>query len=203
MAGSSGRWWLLAGLVASLWGGASWWQDRAIDHGPGVLAPGEPMQRDLPAGLDPLPFDKASLLPRARFAITARILSIEHYDLDDMALFAPIDLALGWGPMSDSEVLAGINISQGNRFFYWRTDKLPIPRRQLESHATNVHVIPGDAGIRGELDRLRVGEVVELEGLLVDVRADRGHWETSLSRSDTGAGACEVLYVNRVSVIPL
>lgn len=201
MAASNGRWWLLAALAVGLWGGISWWQDRPVSAEPGVLTAEEPIQISLPDGLDPLPFAEATLLPRAQFRITARILSVEHYRVDKLAPIAPIDLALGWGPMSDSEVLATLDISQGNRFFYWHTEALPIPRRQLETHATNVHAIPRDAAIRGELERLRVGEVVELAGLLVDVRTEDMRWDTSLSRSDTGAGACEVLYVKRVSIL--
>ena len=52
-----------------------------------------------------------------------------------------------------------------------------------------------------ELARLRVGQVVHLTGLLVDgVRADGMYFSTSLTRSDTGAGACEVMFVQSVAV---
>jgi hypothetical protein len=46
-----------------------------------------------------------------------------------------------------------------------------------------------------------VGQVVHLTGLLVDGRRDDGSFiNTSLTRSDTGAGACEVMLVERVEV---
>jgi hypothetical protein len=53
-----------------------------------------------------------------------------------------------------------------------------------------------------KLDRLRRGgQVVRLSGLLVDgVRDDGMAIRTSLTRNDTGAGACEFLLVQRVEV---
>ena len=43
------------------------------------------------------------------------------------------------------------------------------------------------------LGRLRAGSVVELRGQLVDIEGGEGGMRTSLSRADTGAGACEIL----------
>jgi hypothetical protein len=57
--------------------------------------------------------------------------------------------------------------------------------------------------IAKQLARLRPGEVVTLSGELVDGVRDDGMWiKTSLVRDDTGAGACEVLLVSDVAVLP-
>jgi len=41
-----------------------------------------------------------------------------------------------------------------------------------------------------------VGQIVHLEGYLVDIdSAETGSIRTSLTRDDTGAGACEIIYV--------
>ena len=50
-----------------------------------------------------------------------RILHREDYSLGSLASLVPTDFAVGWGRMSDSAVLAGIEISQANRFYFWRT----------------------------------------------------------------------------------
>jgi hypothetical protein len=53
--------------------------------------------------------------------------------------------------------------------------------------------------VRSQLARLRTGQIVHLTGLLVDaVRKDGAYIHTSLTRSDSGAGACEVMLVERV-----
>jgi hypothetical protein len=45
------------------------------------------------------------------------------------------------------------------------------------------------------------GDVVRLEGDLVDVDGPGGFvWRTSLTRTDTGPGACETLYVRAITI---
>jgi len=61
--------------------------------------------------------------------------------------------------------------------------------------------VPANGRVWKALKGLRVGSVVNLEGLLVDIETtDHGTIKTSLSRDDTGAGACEILYVESVSL---
>ena len=56
-----------------------------------------------------------------------------------------------------------------------------------------------DAVVARQLKRLRVGQVVHLNGYLVNgVRDDGVYINTSLTRSDTGPGACEVMLVEEV-----
>ena len=103
--------------------------------------------------------------------------------------------------MSDETVLAGIDISQGGRWYRWHTSGFPIPRREIERHSANMHMIPADDDVADALDEVRVGHVVSLRGHLVEVRGDDGwRWRSSLTRDDTGARACELVYVERVII---
>jgi hypothetical protein len=102
--------------------------------------------------------------------------------------------------MSDSSVLARIQISQENRFYHWHVTSFPIPRREIEQSSANMHMIPADTAVRAQLDRVRVGEVVHLQGFLVDAARPNGwRWRTSMTRDDTGDGACELVYVESVA----
>lgn len=166
-----------------------------VAHGPGVLAPDEPLQTD-PGKADPFEHAGYRLLPLADFRVKARVLSREDYRFDREADLAPLDLALGWGPMSDSEVLGQIEISQRNRFFFWRVEQFPVPRRDIEHNAANMHIIPADDTVETVLDGVRSGHVVTLQGRLVEARGSDGwRWRSSLTRTDTGKGACELFYV--------
>ena len=78
----------------------------------------------------------------AQFELKAKVLGKERYRFDRVSDFAPYDLALGWGRMSDESVLESIRISQGNRWYFWETDHFPIPRREIETHSGNMHIIP-------------------------------------------------------------
>ena len=193
---------LVALVAVGLWFGWDDWQQREIKHASGMVAAAEPWQRNL-AGAAPFRHGKFMLTPRAEFSVTARVLSGERYRMDTTASLMPRDLALGWGPMSDSSVLAQVAISQSGRFYFWRTrsNVPPIPLPQISESSANMHLIAANASVARTIDRARVGHIIELEGQLVDVRGDNG-WQinTSLTRADVGAGACEIIYVERASV---
>lgn len=140
-----------------------------------------------------------SITPLADFSIEARVLAKEAYHLDRGASLSPVDLALGWGPMSDSAVLSQIRISQSNRFYHWHVDQFPIPREAIETHSANMHMIPADDAIEAQLNDVRVGQLVKIEGYLVQANAKDGfYWKSSLTRQDTGAGACELVFVKKL-----
>jgi hypothetical protein len=195
---------LLAALaVGSLWSGWQQWTSRPVHPPDGAIAPREPLQTDIETATT-VRHGRWTLTPRAQYDITARILGREDYRFDALADLVPEDLALGWGPMSDNRVLAAFEFSQSARFYSWRPRSgLPIARKDVIEHSANTHVIPADAHTRAQLARLRVGEVVRLTGILVDaVRDDGASVRTSMTRTDSGAGACEVMLVERVDILP-
>lgn len=195
---------LLLGAAALLvlLGALSHWRHRSLHPLPGVLAAEAPEQIDLDHGAQ-LQRGDVTLTTRAHFDITARVLSRKDYSWGADADLIPEDLALGWGRMSDSGVLAKIEITQSDRFYYWHVKEFPIPRREIETSSANMHMIPADAGVKRELEQVRQGQVVHIQGFLVDAsRADGWHWNTSMTRDDTGAGACELVYVESLDFVP-
>ena len=51
------------------------------------------------------------------------------------------------------------------------------------------------------LPKLRPGQLVTIDGYLVDVRGPGGFaWNTSRTRTDTGNGACEIVWVDALAV---
>ena len=193
---------LCALVVGSLWNGWQQWTSRPVHPPDGVIAPNEPLQTAIETATT-VHHGRWTLTPRANYDITARILGREDYRFDALAGLVPEDLALGWGPMSDNRVLAAFDISQSARFYTWRPHSaLPIARQDVTEHSANTHVIPADTLTKAQLARLRVGEVVRLTGVLVDAVRDDGAWvRTSMTRTDSGAGACEVMLVERVDVL--
>lgn len=187
-------------VLSKAWGQ---WEHRAIHPADGVLAPNEPLQTDA-NGAPAIVLGRWTLTPRATYDITARILGREDYRFDPIADLAPLDLALGWGHMSDNRVLSSLKISQGARFYSWRpdTESLQIDLNAVAQYSANTHIIPANASVASQLDRLRLGgQVVHLTGLLVDGARDDGMTvRTSLTRTDSGAGACEFMLVQQVQI---
>ncbi len=189
-------------LVAAilLYGGHAFWASRPVHHGPGVIAAEIPSQTGL-NGEKPFEYKGYKITPLASFALAARVLSREDYRLGRESDLSPTDLALGWGRMSDEAVLKAIEINQSGRFYFWRVQSFPIPQREIEVSSANMHMIPADSSVARSLSAVRRGQVVQLHGLLVRIDANDGwHWVSSLSREDTGAGACELIWVESLTV---
>ena len=103
--------------------------------------------------------------------------------------------------MSDQSVLDQLKISQSMRF-YWYEYRLPppIPQNEIARHSTNIHIIPANDSIASACESLRAGELIHLEGELVEATGPGiGTWRSSLRRDDTGNGACELLLVESFS----
>ncbi len=150
-------------------------------------------------------FSSCTLQPRAAFVMQGRILHTRQYDLDWQSVCSPLDLAIGWGPMADPVVDQWITWSQSRRWYFYRLPAgAPVSPGEIARNSSNVHIIPATNNLSRALLKLERGDVVLLEGDLVDATVNLFglHFETrtSLSRSDTGAGACEILYVRRLVV---
>ncbi len=180
------------------------WQivsSRPIHREPGVVAAEDPLQSDLEEPWT-LTRDDFQVIGQAQFSAEVRVLARERYRVGALADVSPLDIAVGWGPMSDSAVLADLKVWQSGRFYFWQyEDEPPIPRRDIETHSANWHLVPADSDVWSKLRGLRVGDVVKLDGMLVNLEnPDVGSRTTSLTREDTGAGACEIVYVKYATI---
>ena len=140
-----------------------------IAYPPGVLIAAEPQQTITTSDDGPFDEGKFHFQPLAHFALDARVLHQKIYRYDHAAALVPVDLAVGWGPMSDQAVLDQLEISQSARFFWYQCKSL------------------------------RTGELIHLSGLLVEATGPEiGTWRSSLSRTDSGNGACELVWVEEI-----
>ncbi|MAT52811.1 MAG: hypothetical protein CMK32_16665 [Porticoccaceae bacterium] len=192
------RWLLILLLVVFTW--RYFDGPPPVPHGQGVTAPESPSQS--PVQGSSFAHKDYRVTPLANFALTARVLSRRDYRFDREADLSPTDLALGWGPMSDSAVLNEFSISQRNRWYFWRADNMVIPRREVEQHSANMHMIPANSAVERQLKAIREGDIVTVQGHLVKVEGGDGwRWVSSLSRGDTGDGSCELVWVTSLSVV--
>jgi hypothetical protein len=175
-------------------------KEDSIDLGPGVLAPNEPYQEKI-SNAASFPFKNFTITPLANFEIQAKVLSRENYSAGREAELSPTDLALGWGRMSDKTVTDTLEIWQSGRWYRWRTQTLPIPKKEIELHSANMHMLPKDENVRSALKKVRRGDIVNIKGYLVRVDSSDGwHWVSSLSRGDSGNGACEIVFLEEIKV---
>lgn len=173
--------------------------EPSVDPGPGAVAPETPIQGR--TDKTPISHQGYTIHPLASFDITARVLSKRPYSSGRESDLSPVDVALGWGPMSDSEVLQHISISQSNRWYRWQVQEFPIPRRAIETNSANMHLIPATDQIAAQMKQIKAGHVISMVGKLVRVQAPDGwHWNSSMTRKDTGGGACELIWVESLVI---
>jgi hypothetical protein len=176
-------------------------EQSSVRRPPGILAAGEPFQVDLES--QPRLVKKGYKIEAlARYSIQARVLRTERYRFDRNADLAPVDLALGWGEMSDSAVIDKLVISQGQRFVEVNySGNPPIAPRSMELQSANVHMVPANDQVDRIIKEVRAGDIVRISGYLIEARGpDGAHMRSSLSREDTGPGACEVMWVERIEL---
>jgi hypothetical protein len=162
----------------------------------------EPAQE--PSGRDPFVEARGSrsfrFTPRAAYDVAARVGASERYRLGAAGVLIPWDFVLTWGAMSREPGWSHVSYLQTGRFYAWRCDDTVEPS-YVSSHTANTHLIPASRRVASALAHVRRGDVVRLEGDLVDVEGPDGFvWKTSLTRTDTGPGACETLYVRAVTI---
>jgi hypothetical protein len=177
------------------------WEEPDPRLPPGVSVPYEPDQ-------DPInpphswQFKNTQVTALANFRVRGRVLLTAHYWRGDGAAVSPVDLTLGWRLMSNQEILDGLHLYSQKRAYAWtgRDGRLPTSEWNIITHSANMHMVPATAEIADRLGAVKRGELVDIHGYLVEIKFPNGGvWRSSLTREDSGEGACELVWVAEVS----
>lgn len=103
---------------------------------------------------------------RSKVSLQGRVLGAKRYR-DAYIAVAPLDLLLGWGPMSDMGVLTPLAIALKDRAF---TIGEPYNEGPF---ALAYHVLPTSREVGVVLGKLRPGMLVELEGVFFELRRNQ------------------------------
>ena len=141
----------------------------------------------------------------ARYKITAVILSKKRYVSDWTSIISPLDYALGWGDVAKPENLEHIEVRQTMRWYRYKFDnECAITQQYISAHSSNHHIIPANNNIRKAVLSAKKNDAIVLEGYLVNVsgkyKGGNVTWRSSETRTDTGNGSCEIMYVTSVKL---
>ena len=141
----------------------------------------------------------------AQYKISAVILSKKKYASDWTSIISPLDLALGWGDVAEPENLEHIEVRQTMRWYRYKFDnECAITQNYISTHSSNHHIIPANDNIRKAVLFAKKNDLIILEGYLVNVsgKYKNGNvvWRSSKTRTDTGNGSCEIMYVTSVKL---
>jgi hypothetical protein len=174
---------------------------RPVGQPPGILAPDPPSVQ--------MVVDKPPLFERdnyvieglAQFKAKARVLSLERYGGDPHARIAPLDVALGWDKLSDSTTFKVVDVAQTERQIVFESYDPALPNELVATMVVNLHVIGADGEVDSQLRNLRRGNIVQIEGWLVEVRAQEGWRWKGEARSASPPMPGNVLWVRNVEVV--
>lgn len=152
-----------------------------------------------------------SLTPRFDYDLTGVVVSysnansftdIWHYD--DWKDFINVrDLCVIWGKNVSSGVYKKLDFSSDTWtcWFSWRDEATGQLFKWTD--ISNNHLLTENNQIKKQLMEAEIGDVVHFKGILTDYHnVDNGGWrKTSIKRTDTGNGACEVVYLDEFDII--
>jgi hypothetical protein len=146
-----------------------------------------------------------TITPVAGYKILGMVVAKETYPSGWEGEISPVDLAIVWGRLAESEYDRYISYSQSNRwYFYQYKAGSPFDNSFVISHSANNHIIPASENIHEAVKTIGKKDKVVLEGFLVNIKGTYKRqpvtWNTSLSRTDTGNGSCELFYVSKVRI---
>ena len=146
-----------------------------------------------------------TLYPQAEYTIVARVISKGKYNWDSRSVFIPYDLGLAWGYEGDPFYTDLVQYWNRYRRLNIMSCSDIIDSNDLQCHVANVHVIPATTNLRRCLGSLKKGDIVLLQGYLVNATWEDFSYNfyttnTSLTRTDQGDGACETMYIQKIMV---
>jgi hypothetical protein len=111
------------------------------------------------------------------------------------------DVCVVWGANAAAD-LAAFEFWSGQFTCYFRTDDSAAWRAFRPDQLANNHLLSDDEYLRQRIAHVRVGDQIRLDGYLARYGNDDGFQRgTSTTRTDTGNGACETVYVTDFDVL--
>lgn len=179
----------------------------------------EPIQKEI--NLAPFDVSKGTLtyniIPLYGYAITGLVVA----DYDSENWFDYIhkydrlntkDLCIIWNNNLKNDAFKKINYSHGEFTCYYRysgADSALVQKYFSPDELSNNHLLPANDEIYKKIKESSVGDQVKIEGYLANYsyipeeKGDNNRWtrNTSVTRTDTGNGACEIIYVTNFEIL--
>lgn len=170
-------------------------------HPPGVLVSEAPLQTSA-ADVAPWQKNDFTITPLYRYEIKGVVLTYGNFFFTSEASLSPVDVTLGWGPLSDQAIIDQMTFIHAPRWvaISLPDGKSPIAYDLLSTSFSNNHLIPANDAVASTLKRITKGDILTLKGYLISATNSTYYWSSSTTRTDTGQGACEVMWVDAVMV---
>lgn len=114
------------------------------------------------------------------------------------------DLLLIWGDNIDSEVYQYMKFSNTSFFGYARFKSNANPElwsKFKNECFSNNHLLPGSEMVKKRIEETQPGDQIYIKGYLAGYEGPGVKRSSSITRNDTGGGACETIFVKEYKII--
>lgn len=146
--------------------------------------------------------------PEYDYDLAGMVVSFRHHDGNSRMHFRAndhlnmLDVCVVWADSASNERLQKIKFWNGIFTCNVRTrDQAAWDAFRMEQLSNN-HLISDDESIRDRVKDIRIGDQIRVQGYLASYANEQGGKRgTSTTRTDTGDGACETLFVRKFEII--
>ncbi len=146
--------------------------------------------------------------PQYTYDITGLVVSYRHHDGDKMLHklwndhLNTADLCVVWGDNAAMPYLNDFTFWNGQFTCNFKTGDNEAWRRFNLHQISNNHLISADPYIRKQIEKVKIGDQVRVKGWLSSYQGESsGERGTSTTRTDTGNGACETIWVESFEIL--
>lgn len=194
------------GVVVSFWNRND--LPHRIEFRPQVLE--EPRQQPTRQGAFDTAFNGVDYLvePEFEYDLTGMVVSFRHHDSNSRMHFLAndhlnmMDVCVVWGDTATSKLLNKITFWNGIFTCNVKTRDQAAWDAFSMYQLSNNHLISDDDLLRDRVKDIRIGDQIRVRGYLASYSSENGGKRgTSTTRTDTGDGACETLFVQQFDII--
>ena len=131
------------------------------------------------------------------YEITGRVTNIhQYYNNEAFSRISPLDVSISWGKTANVKNHKKIKYTSiGDRKVY---SSYSYDAVYNSNELSNNHLIPKNDKIKKYLSLIKKNDYIRIEGYLVNVSSKNWYSNTSTTRTDTGEGSCEIIYVTNI-----
>lgn len=112
------------------------------------------------------------------------------------------DFCVVWGKNADIDILREFDFNNGQFTCNYSTRSNQAWQAFNQAQLSNNHLLAVDEQIRDAIDDIKIGDQIKIKGWLSHYVGPTGFERgTSITRTDTGNGACETIFVNNIEIM--
>ncbi|MFC3194738.1 hypothetical protein ACFODZ_10860 [Marinicella sediminis] len=148
--------------------------------------------------------------PRFDYRLNGLVVSYRLHDSENGMMLHALskdhlnvaDFCVVWGDSANPELLQDFDFSNGQFTCNYGSQSRQAWDAFNHHQLSNNHLLAADEFVRDTIKDIQIGDQITLSGWLANYQNPTGYERaTSTTRTDTGNGACETIFVNDISIV--